>query len=87
MAELCERLTSCFGEAVLDRHDAGLRGARVERARHVLGVKGRTVDRLPQVHAVMDVVQKHQQRPLVLLVAAWRAEGEIGPAVLERHRR
>src|ERR1700674_3695285 len=53
----------------------------------MLVVKGRAVDPLLQVHAVVDVVQEHQQRPLVLLVAARRAEGEIRLAVLERHRR
>src|SRR5215831_5656071 len=36
-------------EAVLGLHDAGLRGARVERARHVLAVQGRRVDRLLEI--------------------------------------
>ena len=36
-----------------------MRHARVKRTRHMLIVKGRAVDRLLQVHAVMDVVQEH----------------------------
>src|SRR5215831_20869131 len=50
-----------FREAAFEGEEAGLRRARVERARHVLGVEGGAVDRLLQVHAVVDVVQEHQQ--------------------------
>src|SRR5690242_627631 len=46
----------CFRKPALERQEAGLRGARVERTRHVLGVEGRAVDRLLQVHAVVDMV-------------------------------
>src|SRR5436309_10328873 len=60
---------------------------RVERARRVIVVEFRTVDRLLQIHAVMDMVQKELRRPLVLAVAAWRAEGHPGLAVLQRERR
>ncbi len=74
-------------EPGFERQQTRLCGARVERTRHMLGVEGRAVDRLLQVHPVMGMVQEHQGRPLVLLVAAGRAEGEIGFAVLERERR
>ncbi len=67
-----------LGEARFECHEAGVRGARIERTPHVLGVKGGEIDRLLQVHAVMHVMQEHQLRPLVLVDAARRAEGEIG---------
>ena len=50
----------------------------------MLGVEGRRFDRLLQVHAEMDVAQEHVERPLVLLVAARRAERQIGLAVAQR---
>ena len=53
----------------------------------MLAVEGRAVDRLLQVHAVIDMVQEQQQRPLVLLVAAGRAERHIRLAVAEREPR
>src|SRR5581483_10660359 len=53
---------------------AGGGGARVERARRVAVVELRAVDRLLQIHAVMDVVQEELGRPLVLAVAAGGAE-------------
>jgi hypothetical protein len=71
-----------LGKAAFEHDDAGPHGARVERARQMLGMKGRAVDRLLQVHAVMDVVQ--QQRLLILLVAARRAEGEVQRATAAR---
>ena len=49
----------------------------------MLGVPGRRVDRLLQVHAGMDVAQEELRDPLVLLVAAGRAPGEIRLAVAQ----
>ena len=46
----------------------------------------RRVDRRLQVEAEVDVVEEEQQRPLVLLVAARRAEGEIRVAAPEGER-
>ena len=53
----------------------------------MLGVPGRRVDRLLQVHAGMDVAQEELRDPLVLLVAAGRAPGEVRLAVAQRHGR
>ena len=44
----------------------------------VLGMPGRRVDGLLQVHPGMDVAQEELRDPLVLLVAARRAPGEVG---------
>jgi hypothetical protein len=64
-------------EAVLGLHHAGLRETRVERARHVLAVQARRVDRLLQVcDAVVHEIEEEGQGPLVLLIAARRAEAE-----------
>ncbi len=52
----------------------------------MFGVEIGCVDRLLQIHAVMHVAQEGDQRPLLLLVAARRAEGEPGLAVAQRHR-
>src|SRR5437899_6917988 len=60
---------------------------RVERARRVIVVEFWTVDRLLQIHAVVDMVQKELRRPLVLAVAAWGTEGHPGLAVFQRERR
>ena len=56
MAAPRPRSAGCFGEAAFKRHEAGMRGARIELARHMLGVKSRAIDRLLQVHAVVDMV-------------------------------
>ena len=53
----------------------------------MLGVPGRRVDRLLQIHAGVHVAQEELRDPLVLLVAAGRAPGEIGLAVAQRQRR
>src|SRR6266550_2495154 len=66
-----------FADPRLDVQGPGLGLARVERRRHVRGVERREVDRLLQVHAERQVVEEEQQRPLILLVAAWRAEREV----------
>ena len=47
----------------------------------------RGVDRLLQIHAGMDVAQEELGRPLVLLIAARRAPGEVGFAVAQSERR
>src|SRR5262249_37608595 len=53
----------------------------------MLGVPGRRVNRLLQVHAGMDMAQEELRAPLVLLVAARRTPGEIRLAVAQRKRR
>ena len=80
-------LTVASAHAALDDQHAGPRGARPERNREMLGMPGRRVDRFLQVHTGVDVAQEELRRPLVLLVAAGRAPGEIGFAVAQRHRR
>ena len=70
-----------------DREVAGQPLPRVEGARHVLRAEARRVDRLLQVQAVVDVAQERVQRPLVLLVAAGRAEREVRVAVAQGQRR
>src|SRR5262245_41156419 len=54
---------------------------RIERAREVQGVERRRVQRRLHVHPELDHVQEELQRPLVLLVAARRAEREPWPPV------
>src|SRR5277367_1779463 len=87
MAALGEISPRLFGKASFERHQTGLRGARVERTWHVLGMKSRALDRLLQIHAVINVMHEHQRRPLVLLIAAGSAESECRRTVLERHGR
>ena len=73
-----------------------MRLARIERAREVRGVEGRRVDRLLQVHPAQHVVEQEAQLPLVLLVAAGRAErhdrrpsrsARLGDSVVRGRRR
>src|SRR4051812_16235153 len=71
-------------QPALGDEDAGPRGARPERNREMFGVPGRRVDRFLQVHPGMDVAQEELGRPLVLLVTAWCAPGEIRLAVAQR---
>ena len=73
-----------FRHAQLDHHHAGTRLSRPERGREMLGVPGRRVDRFLQVHARMHVAQEELRDPLILLVAAGRAPGEIRLAVAQR---
>src|SRR5262249_52155247 len=56
-------------QPALDQEHAGTRFARPERTCEMLGVPGRGVDRLLQVHATMDMTQEELGDPLVLLVA------------------
>ena len=53
----------------------------------MLGVPGWRVDRLLQVHAGVNVAQEELRDPLVLLIAAGRAPGEIRLAVAQGERR
>ncbi|MCY1513454.1 hypothetical protein D9M68_479550 [compost metagenome] len=50
------------------------------------GVGHGEVDRLLQIQPVVDVAQEEQQLPLLLLVAAGRAECQVGLAVAQRQR-
>src|SRR5206468_12057336 len=68
-----ERLAA---EALLDLDDPRPRLPRVERLREVVGVEVRRVDRLLGVQAEVDDREEEDERPLVLVVAARRAEGE-----------
>src|SRR5580700_4136688 len=81
------RLDHGSADPRLDVEHTGLRLARVERGRHVRGVERREVDRLLQVHAERQVVEEEQQRPLILLVAAGRAERQVRLAVPQREAR
>src|SRR5215207_4940186 len=76
-----------FRHPPLHDDDAGPRLARPERGREMLRVPGGRVDGLLQVVAGMDVAQEELRNPLVLLVAARRAPGEVGLAVAQRHGR
>src|SRR5918911_41434 len=58
-----------------DQH-AWTRGARPKRARKMLRVPGRSVNRFLQIHPGMDVAQKELRRPLVLLIASGRTPRE-----------
>ena len=53
----------------------------------MIHVPGREVDGFLEVHAVQRVAQEEDRRPLVLLVAARRAEREIRLALAQHHRR
>ena len=49
----------------------------------MVGVEQRRVQRLLQGHAVMQVMQQHHERPLVLFVTAGRAECEPWLAIAQ----
>jgi hypothetical protein len=53
----------------------------------VFGVEGRGVDGFLQVQPEHHVVQEERQRPLILLVTARRAEGQVRLAVPQRQAR
>src|SRR5438270_3709225 len=61
--------------------------ARVERARKVVRVERRRIDRSLKVESEVHVVQEEDERPLILLVAARRSEGEVRIAAAECERR
>ena len=50
------------------------------------GAEGWRVDGLLQVHAAVDVTKKEIENPLILLIAAGRAECHVGLAVFESER-
>src|ERR1700722_2377121 len=77
VAAALELLDGRGRQAALDHQHAGPRLARPERRREMLGMPGRRVDRLLQVHAGVNVAQKELRDPLILPIAARRAPGEI----------
>ena len=81
---LAELLYDLLAEARLDLDLQRLALARIERAREVIRVEARRVDRGLQVQPAIDVLQEEVQRPLILLVAAGRAERQIRIAAAER---
>src|SRR5207302_11141365 len=72
------------GNAGLGADTAWIGGVRVERAWKMGGLDSGRIERFLQVHAEINDVQEKLQRPLVLLIAAVRAEGEPWLAVAER---
>src|SRR6266576_971945 len=73
-------------QPALDHQYAGPRRARPERDREMLRVPSRSVDRLLQIHAGMNMTHEQLGGPLILLVAAGRTPGEIRLAVTQRER-
>ena len=71
--QLLDRLGA---DAFLDRDVPRAALARIEARRERLGVVVRRVDRGLEVEAVVDMAEEDLQRPLVLLVAPGRAEGQ-----------
>jgi len=71
------------GQALLHGQSTGIGLARIERRREMVALEGRRIDRRLEVHAVVDMAQEEDQRPLVLPVAARRAEGHPGLTVAE----
>src|SRR3546814_6269574 len=76
LPELCDRRRA---EPSLDDEAAGSRLARIEGTREVLVMEGGHIDRPLQIQAVDGMAQEEDRLPLVLLVAAGRAEGHVGP--------
>src|SRR5262249_27697590 len=72
--------------SALDLDHVRLCHPRIEGAGEGVRVERRRVDRLLQVAAEEDVGEEEEQRPLVLLVAAGGAEGEVRFAAAERER-
>ena len=87
VAAALELVDGLFRHAAFDHQQAGMRGARPERAREMLGMPGRRVDRFLHIHAGVDMTQEELRDPLILAVAAGRAPGEVRLAVAQRHRR
>src|SRR6266566_181471 len=73
--------------SILHRDVPRLRLPGIERARERLGVEVRRVDGPLQVEAVVHMGEEDVQRPLVLLVAAGRAEREVRLAAAQDERR
>ena len=87
MPALAQLAHDVVAPACLDLDLPRLALAWIERAREVVGVEVGRVDRRLQIEPAVDVLQERVQRPLVLVVAARRAEREIGIAAPERERR
>src|SRR5215210_3931824 len=77
VAALTQLRDHLVAEPRLDLDLEGLALARVERAREVVRVEARRVDRRLQVEPAVDVLQEGVQRPLILLVAPGRPEGDV----------
>jgi hypothetical protein len=73
--------------ALLDLDLVEVDVARIERARHVVGVEVRGVDRLLEVAAEVEMAEQRVELPLVLHVAAGRADRHVGLAVAEHQSR
>src|SRR3954452_3608046 len=76
-----------FAEARLELDLTGLAVALIDRAREGGRVGARRGDLLLQVQAAVDMPEEEVERPLVLLVAAGRAEREVWGAAAESKRR
>jgi hypothetical protein len=72
---------------LLDGEVPGTGAPRVERARERFGVVVGRVNRHLEVHPEVGVGQERVQGPLVLLVAARGAQGEVRLAVAPDYRR
>src|SRR5205814_4521940 len=81
-----ERVERRLADAILDGDVPRPRRARVERARKRLGVMARRVDGRLEVEIEVDVREERLERPLILLVAARRPEGEIRVAAASDER-
>src|SRR4029077_20868536 len=55
VAAALELVDGLWRHAAFDHQEAGMRGARPERAREMLGMPGRRVDRFLQIHAGVDM--------------------------------
>ena len=74
-------------EARLDLDLSRPRLTRVEGAREVVRMEGGRIDRRLEVEPGEHVAEEEAELPLVLLVAARRAEGEVRLSVAEGERR
>src|SRR3990172_1173140 len=87
VTEFSKRPTHRLVNSIFDPEQARERTVRIEGRRKVRTREFGRLDRLLQVHPEVDDIQEELQRPLVLLVAAGRAKGEIGLARAQRDRR
>ena len=87
VAAAAQLLDDLGRDARLDVHPPQLGLAREERARQVIGVERRRVDRLLEVAPEHGVLEEQLQRPLVLLVAARGAERQARAVLVQRERR
>src|SRR3954463_2318387 len=76
-----------LADALLDADMLRIVAVRREEAGEVIGRKFRRLDRLLQRHPERHAIQDELQRPLLLLVAAHRAESHPRLAVPECKRR